>query len=161
MNDMALVLLMLLTANGMPVLLKLALGEHLGYPLDGRKRFIDGHPIFGDTKTIRGIFASLAATTLVAIGAGIPATTGLIVSMSAMLGDLLSSFIKRRLGAPSSKPILGLDQIPESLLPLLAIRSQFELSWSNVLLLMIGFFFLELVFSRLFVRTGRASDDVS
>jgi CDP-2,3-bis-(O-geranylgeranyl)-sn-glycerol synthase len=158
MNEIALILL-LLTANGMPVLLKLALGEHLDYPLDGHRRFIDGRPVFGDTKTIRGIFASLAATSLVAVGIGIPATTGLIVSVSAMLGDLLSSFIKRRLGIPSSKPIAGLDQIPESLLPLLAIRSQFELSWSNVLLLMIGFFILELFFSRLLVMTRRMSDD--
>jgi hypothetical protein len=161
MNEMAWVLLLLLTANGMPVLLKLVLGEHLDFPLDGHRRFIDGRPIFGDTKTIRGILASLAATSLVAIAAGIPGSTGLTVSMSAMLGDLLSSFIKRRLGVPSSKPILGLDQIPESLLPLLVIRSQFELSWSSLLLLMIGFFILELIFSRLLVRSRLMTDDVS
>ena len=37
-----------------------------------------------------------------------------------MLGDLCSSFVKRRLGFAATSRLTGLDQIPESLVPLLA-----------------------------------------
>lgn len=77
---------------------------------------------------------------------------GAIIALNAMLGDLSSSFIKRRLGIPSSKMALGLDQIPESLLPLVAVRSYFRLSWSDVLIIMTAFFILELILSHLFNR---------
>jgi CDP-archaeol synthase len=50
------------------------------------------------------------------------------VAATAMAGDLLSSFVKRRFGlAPSSKAT-GLDQIPEALFPLLACRSALSLT---------------------------------
>jgi CDP-2,3-bis-(O-geranylgeranyl)-sn-glycerol synthase len=39
-----------------------------------------------------------------------------------MAGDLLSSFVKRRLHLASSSMAIGLDHIPESLFPLLASR---------------------------------------
>jgi hypothetical protein len=42
------------------------------------------------------------------------------VAFMAMLGDLFSGFVKRRLGMGPSDKALGLDYVPESLLPLLA-----------------------------------------
>ena len=39
-----------------------------------------------------------------------------------MAGDLLSSFVKRRMGVAPSGKATGLDQIPEALLPLAASR---------------------------------------
>src|SRR5262245_45390103 len=38
----------------------------------------------------------------------------------AMTGDLISSFVKRRMGLAPSDRVTGVDQIPESVLPLLA-----------------------------------------
>lgn len=145
-------LLLLLTANGTPVVMKMILQERFDYPLDGNRSFIDGRPVFGHTKTVRGILSSLLITSLVALVIGIPAMIGAIVGLNAMLGDLLSSFIKRRLGIRSSKMALGLDQIPESLLPMLVVRSYFRLSWNDILVVMTAFFILELVLSHLFNR---------
>jgi hypothetical protein len=39
-----------------------------------------------------------------------------------MSGDCLFSFAKRRLGLKSSEMAIGLDQIPEALLPAISIR---------------------------------------
>jgi CDP-2,3-bis-(O-geranylgeranyl)-sn-glycerol synthase len=48
-----------------------------------------------------------------------PWQLGLLVAVGTMAGDLFSSFVKRRMGLPPSSMALGLDQIPESLFPLL------------------------------------------
>lgn len=66
-----------------------------------------------------------------------------------MLGDLFSSFIKRRLGVPASGMALGLDQIPESLFPLLAVRVELSLEFIQVAGLVAGFVVLELLVSRI------------
>jgi CDP-2,3-bis-(O-geranylgeranyl)-sn-glycerol synthase len=47
---------------------------------------------------------------------------GALIAAFAMAGDLLSSFVKRRLHLASSSMAIGLDHIPESLFPLLASR---------------------------------------
>jgi CDP-2,3-bis-(O-geranylgeranyl)-sn-glycerol synthase len=132
--------------------MRMTFREYLDFPLDGYHKFIDGRPIFGHTKTIRGVLSSLLMTTLIAMIIGTTAVTGALIAFYAMLGDLLSSFIKRRLGMASSKMALGLDQIPESLLPLMAVNSYFEITWSEMLIVMSEFFILELVFSHLYIR---------
>ena len=65
------------------------------------------------------------------------------------LGDLLSSFIKRRLKLRPSSMALGLDQVPESLLPLLLLKEPLGLTWPGILRTVVLFFVLELVLSRL------------
>ena len=69
-----------------------------------------------------------------------------------MVGDCLSSFIKRRLHLPSSARALGLDQIPESLLPLLGVWHQFSLTLEGIALTVAGFFILELGLSRILYK---------
>ncbi|HXK57554.1 MAG TPA: CDP-archaeol synthase, partial [Gammaproteobacteria bacterium] len=78
----------------------------------------------------------------------------LLIGGFAMLGDLLSSFFKRRLGLNPSAMAFGLDQIPESLLPLLVCRPLLDLSWLQVCLLTLGFLILELLLSQLLYRLG-------
>jgi hypothetical protein len=73
--------------------------------------------LFGPSKTLRGLVVSVVATTLSAPALGLAWTTGLLAGAAAMAGDLGSSFIKRRMGLPSSSRALGLDQVPEALLP--------------------------------------------
>ena len=115
-------LILLAMANGTPVLAKALLGDRLARPLDGGAVFVDGRPLFGPTKTIRGILVSLVATPLTAWLIGLSWHLGVVVAALAIAGDLLSSFVKRRMGLASSSMALGLDQIPESLLPLLGAR---------------------------------------
>ena len=113
-------LILLVVANGAPVMAKNVLGDRLNAPLDGGRVFHDGRPLFGPTKTIRGIATSLLVTPLVAWLMGLEWELGVLVAAGAMTGDLLSSFVKRRMTLPSSSMAVGLDHIPESLLPLLA-----------------------------------------
>lgn len=69
-----------------------------------------------------------------------------------MAGDLSSSFVKRRLRRPSSSRALGLDQVPEALVPLLVCRESFELSAIDIVLAVALFFAGELILSRLLYK---------
>jgi CDP-2,3-bis-(O-geranylgeranyl)-sn-glycerol synthase len=80
---------------------------------------------------------------------GFPFQLGIWIGSTAMLGDLFSSFIKRRLDVPSSGKATGLDQIPESLFPLLAVRVELGLDLSSVIGLVAAFVLVDLVLSRL------------
>ena len=142
-------LVLLLIANGTPILARLMCGHRLAYPLDGDRMLSDGRPIFGRSKTIRGILASIVVTTLFSLLILSSWQVGLVVALFSMLGDLFSSFTKRRRGLPSSSRALGLDQIPESLVPLLACQQMLALAWVDLVLLVILFFLLELLLSRL------------
>ena len=60
---------------------------------------------------------SVALTTIAAPLIGLGWEVGFVVAIGAMIGDLFSSFVKRRLGMSSSSKFTGLDQIPEALIP--------------------------------------------
>lgn len=91
-------LLVLMTlANGIPIVAKKIFGAHFSFPLDAGTIFFDGRPLFGASKTIRGILISVLITTASAPLIGLDLTIGAIVAGAAMAGDLFSSFVKRRL----------------------------------------------------------------
>ncbi|MGH6735453.1 MAG: CDP-archaeol synthase [Methyloceanibacter sp.] len=113
-------LILMAVANGTPVFAKKILGGAYAWPLDGGAVLADGGPLFGPSKTIRGIVLSLLATILAAVLMGLGWRLGLVVALAAMAGDLTSSFVKRRLGYPPSAQAIGLDQVPEALFPLIA-----------------------------------------
>ena len=121
-------LILLVVANGTAVVAKKLLGLALARPLDGGALFVDGQPIFGPTKTIRGVVVSLLATSICAELMGLGWSVGTLIATFAMAGDLFSSFVKRRLHLASSSMAIGLDHIPESLFPLLASRLLLPLS---------------------------------
>ena len=146
-------LVVLLTvANGTPVIAGKLFGEYFNQPLDRGVAFVDGRPVFGHSKTIRGIIISLVAATVTAPVLGFAWTCGLIIGSGAMSGDLLSSFVKRRLSLPPSSRATGIDQIPECLLPTVAIRSTLSLSACDVVSVVIIFFLGQVLLSRLFFR---------
>ena len=111
-------LALLTLANGTPVIAKKIFGARFAQPLDAGARFFDRRPLFGASKTIRGILLAIIVTTAGAPLVGLDAEIGALVAGAAMAGDLFSSFVKRRLNWPPSSRALGLDQVPESLLPL-------------------------------------------
>jgi CDP-2,3-bis-(O-geranylgeranyl)-sn-glycerol synthase len=143
-----LLLLLLLLANGSPLIVREILGSRFARPLDGGLRLADDRPLFGETKTIRGFVAALVTTPLASALLGLGWEIGLLIGLFAMLGDLFSSFVKRRLGMPSSSRALGLDQVPESLFPLLACRTLIELAMLEVVVLVVLFSLSELLLSR-------------
>ena len=73
-----------------------------------------------------------------------------------MTGDLFSSFVKRRLGLRSGGLAIGLDQIPESLFPLLAVGDALALTvWdvaAGVAVFLIGDILLSPLLQRLGIR---------
>lgn len=141
-------LTLLLLANGSPVVGKKILGDRLAYPLDGGRQFLDSRPLLGVSKTMRGIFLGIAVPTACAPIIDLNWRIGAIVGIAAMMGDLLSSFVKRRLNLPPSSQAIGLDQIPESLFPSIACQFMLELSVLDIAIITIAFFVGENLLSR-------------
>jgi len=138
------VFFLIIVANGAPIIGRWLLKGRWATPIDGGAVFIDGLPLLGTSKTYRGVVFALLATPLVAIAMGLSWDIGLTVSILAMMGDCLSSFVKRRLNVPSSAMALGLDQIPESFLPLLGVWQQLSLTLEGIGVTVAGFFIVEL-----------------
>lgn len=144
----------LILANGTPVLAKKIFGHHFSYPVDAGLNFLDHKPLFGASKTYRGILMSVLVTTLVAPILGLEMETGALLAGAAMAGDLFSSFLKRQLDLPPSSQVIGIDQIPESLFPLVACRELMGLTGVDIAVTVGLFFCCDLALSRLFYRLG-------
>lgn len=141
-------LVLLVLANGAPVAAKKVLGERFASPLDGGAVFVDGRPLFGRSKTIRGIVLAVLATMLGAPLIGIEWQIGFLVGSLAMAGDLASSFLKRRMSLPPSSRASGLDQVPEALFPLLGCRNPLSLTSEDIAVGVALFFIGEVLLSR-------------
>jgi CDP-archaeol synthase len=134
------VMALLTVANGIPLIAKKMFGSHFARPVDAGVRFFDQRPLFGSSKTLRGVLMSIIVTTAIAPLVGVDPGVGTVVASAAMAGDLFSSFMKRRLNLPPSSQALGLDQVPESLFPLLTCRVLLSLTVADIAL-GIGIFF--------------------
>lgn len=92
-----------------------------GKPMDLGRKFLDNRPIFGPHKTYRGFISGVLIGTVVgwvqeniAPLAGLPQGStllGFFLSLGALIGDLFSSFVKRRLGINPGKTLPPMDQI--------------------------------------------------
>lgn len=146
-------LLCILVANSAPILIRqVPFLKKFSYPLDSKLKFFDGRRLLGSAKTWRGVVAAILATILCSLALQSGWVSGLIVGLLAMLGDALSSFIKRRLAMAPSDMAIGIDQIPESLFPLIYLHYHWQLDWQYVWVLVLIFIVLELVLSRILYR---------
>ncbi len=148
------ILFFLLVANGSPVLVRKLLSDRFNYPVDGGYCLPDGQPMFGVSKTWRGIISSMLLCGLLAWLLRDDFVLGLMIGLAAMLGDLFSSFIKRRMKMPSSSMAPLLDQIPESLFPSLVLVQYYQLQIEQLIFVVGVFIVLELMLSRLLFRLG-------
>ena len=107
-----------------------------GKPIDGGRNFRDGRRILGDGKTIRGFIVGVFFGTLTGIGQFLAAPylrpilaqfvtitpemdytlsisipVAFLMSIGALTGDVVGSFIKRRVNVRSGDPSPFLDQI--------------------------------------------------
>jgi CDP-2,3-bis-(O-geranylgeranyl)-sn-glycerol synthase len=144
--------LLLLVANGAPVIASDLLKQHWRWPIDGGRIFFDGRPWLGKSKTWRGGIAAIMATTIVALLLGMDWTLGLSFAALAMIGDLLASFCKRRLAIRESGRAWLLDQLPESLFPLWLLSDELGLTLMAVFIAAALFTILELTLSPLLYR---------
>ncbi|HDQ05614.1 MAG TPA: CDP-2,3-bis-(O-geranylgeranyl)-sn-glycerol synthase [Candidatus Bathyarchaeota archaeon] len=96
-----------------------------GQPMDFGKRFFDGKPLLGSHKTVRGFLAGLIVGTLVGLAQTLlseqvlfqysqfeyPIFLGFALSLGALTGDLIESFIKRRINRAPGSSLPVADQI--------------------------------------------------
>ena len=146
------ILVLLLLANATPVIARRVLAERFAWPLDGGLKFFDGWPLFGSSKTVRGVVLSILVTAAGGALMGLGWRVGAVVGTLSMAGDLFSSFVKRRMKLPSSSRALGLDQVPESLFPLLACHGMLGLTVTEIALAVAIFFVADVIFSPLFFK---------
>src|SRR4051794_41858622 len=97
-------LALMTVANGVPVVAKKLLDGRFAWPLDCGLVFLDGRPLLGASKTLRGIILALVVTAVSAPLVGVEPTLGAIVAASAMGGGLFSRFIKRPPPVGPSRP---------------------------------------------------------
>jgi CDP-2,3-bis-(O-geranylgeranyl)-sn-glycerol synthase len=99
-----------------------------GTPIDLGRSFPDGRRVFGEGKTFTGLLAGIAFGTIAGNVQGYLITDGLVpgymagdvlaytvagflLSTGALLGDLASSFVKRRLGMRRGAKFFPIDQL--------------------------------------------------
>jgi len=105
-----------LIANGSPVVV---IGKLIKKttPMDFNRKFIDGRPILGRSKTWEGfIVGTLCGAITGAAYSAILSNMlwiiyGLLMGLGAMIGDSLNSFIKRRLNISPGEPFIPMDQL--------------------------------------------------
>ncbi|MCD6324052.1 MAG: CDP-2,3-bis-(O-geranylgeranyl)-sn-glycerol synthase [Desulfurococcales archaeon] len=113
----ALLFLPALTANSAPLVMRNILRKRRFTPVDGGRTFLDGRRVFGDNKSWEGVAAGTITGTVV--GAIYSAITGyslwivygFLMGLGAMMGDLLNSFLKRRLNLEPGDPFIPFDQL--------------------------------------------------
>jgi len=115
-----------------------------GTPMDFGKVLGDGKRLFGDGKTWRGFFGGIVSGIVLGLilwGAALAVFPTLsygdfpgglepivIMPVGALLGDLVGSFIKRRMGKVKGAPVLGLDQYDFFIMAILLLAI-FQTSW--------------------------------
>ena len=97
-----------------------------GQPMDFGKKFLDGKPLLGSHKTFRGFLAGLIVGTSVGLVQTLlfehvliqydprfqyTMFLGFVLSLGALTGDLIESFVKRRLNRAPGKDLPVADQI--------------------------------------------------
>ena len=138
-----------LVANGAPVLLK------EGFPLDFRKKFIDGRRILGDGKTFEGfalgLFFGFYTGIVEAILLRNPffIETGFLSSLGALVGDIIGSFIKRRIGLKRGEKAPLLDQLD------FVYGAAFFLASSGIRFDLLSFMIFQIVVIILHITTNR------
>jgi len=92
-------------------------------PLDFGKRFFDGRPLLGKGKTFKGAVMGVSIGFLVAIAISLffgsqiswfysdYAFFGLVISAGGIIGDVVKSFFKRRLGFEQGSQLFLIDQL--------------------------------------------------
>lgn len=147
-------LLLIIIANGTPILIRVLLNNKYDFPIDCGKHFVDARRVLGDSKTWRGALGACVVTPVCAWLMGYAPETGLLIATYAVIGDLASSFIKRRLGMQSSAMAPLLDQVPESLFPAVMMKATFGLDILSLILLTVAFIIIELVLSQTLYKWG-------
>jgi CDP-2,3-bis-(O-geranylgeranyl)-sn-glycerol synthase len=146
------IVVLLLAANGLPIIARNLFQEKFEYPIDFGFQLPDHHPVFGTSKTWRGIIASILGTGILAYLMGFPKIVVTRFGVYVMIGDLSSSFVKRRMGLPESSKTRGLDIVPESLFPLIMLDNYLNINMLELIIIIGIFVFVEITISPVLYR---------
>lgn len=133
------IILLLWSINLTPVLLAFFFEEKWNAPVDQGILFIDGKPLLGSHKTIRGVIGGILAGILFGFAAGLSLWVTLPAGMLSMLGDMVASFIKRRFRIAEGDDFPIMDQLLESAFPFIIIAPAYALSFSGMFSLILIF----------------------
>jgi CDP-2,3-bis-(O-geranylgeranyl)-sn-glycerol synthase len=124
-----------------------------GKPLDFGKIFLDGKPFLGSHKTFRGFFAGLIVGTLVGLVQTLifenylvqynmqfqySILLGFMLSLGALTGDIIESFIKRRINRIPGSSLPVADQIDFILGAFLFSIPFWSISLSSLLVILLA-----------------------
>lgn len=146
------VLLIVGLANGAPILAARILSTHLSTPIDRGRLAPDGYAWLGQGKTWRGIISAYLLALPAALWLEYPVITSVYIIGLSMCGDLISSFIKRRLAMPSSSRAFLLDQIPEAGLPVVYLWGTGQLTILDALWIVLLFIVAEVGLSKILYK---------
>jgi CDP-2,3-bis-(O-geranylgeranyl)-sn-glycerol synthase len=143
-------------SNAAPVVAaRLDVFKSLAFPLDGNKK-LNGESLFGESKTARGFFVGITSAIIVALiqyFIYIGTTNhsiylidynlfnsiliGFLLGTGALIGDLIKSFLKRRIGKKSGQSWPIADQIDYPLGALFFVSTIFIPSASHIITIII------------------------
>jgi CDP-2,3-bis-(O-geranylgeranyl)-sn-glycerol synthase len=88
-----------------------------GTPIDRGREFLDGRPLLGTNKTVKGFTYGFLLGSVAALAEAVLfrnyllVFVGMIASLGALLGDLFGAFLKRRMDIPPGHPLPVIDQL--------------------------------------------------
>ncbi len=147
-------LVLLGTANTMPIVAYHISGDRFSTPIDLGVRFLDGRPLLGSHKTWRGVFSSVLGTWIASLFFHVDQTNAVLLALWSMLGDMIASFIKRRLGLESGAKCTGIDQVIESFLPLVVLYTSLCITLIDCVFITFLFVLFEVFFSPFLYKIG-------
>jgi CDP-2,3-bis-(O-geranylgeranyl)-sn-glycerol synthase len=141
-------------ANSLPVLAK---GK---IPLDGGN-YLNKHRILGDGKTFEGTFLGVCGGICIGLLLIIAQNFGInvqykmtldlaiILPILSIFGDILGSFIKRRIGVNRGDPILFLDQLDFIILPLFVLWMKYKFSLVSIFVVLLITLIIHIVMNKI------------
>jgi CDP-2,3-bis-(O-geranylgeranyl)-sn-glycerol synthase len=142
-------LTLLIAANSTPWIVGKLSGGRGAWPMDGGHIAWDGERWLGSHKTWRGFLAGTLACAMIAELCTGNAWSGAGFGALSLIGDGISSWLKRRLHRDPGAETPLLDQLPECLLPLFVYARTLELTPYDVIGVTVAFLVAGLALTRL------------
>jgi len=143
---------LIIAANLAPLIARSLFKERYSVPLDFEVKFFDNQPLLGPNKTWMGLFAAILLTASVAFILRFPLEYGIFVATAVMLGDAITSFIKRRLKVKPGESVIFLDQTLEIVFGFAALNFFVEIKPLFYILGILVFVPIDLIGSELYAR---------
>jgi len=142
-------LFLVVVANLVPWGVSRLLDRRWSAPLDLGVVLPDGQRLFGSHKTWRGVVSGTLACAIAATLTGRGFAIGVGVGALSLMGDAFSSAVKRRLRLEPGTEIVGLDQLPEALLPSIFFAGALGLGGIDIIVVAVVFLVLDMLVTRI------------